>query len=74
MAITLPASPSTGDEVTIMDVSATGGFASNNVTVARNGQPIQGVASDFTMSTNNQCLTFIYTDGTKGWLLKSTNV
>ena len=74
VAITLPASPSTGDEVTIMDVSATGGFASNNVTVSRNGQPIQGVASDFTMLTNNQCLTFIYTDGTKGWLLKSTNV
>jgi len=73
VAVTLPATPGTGEEVTIMDVSATGGFASNNVTVARNGQPIQGAATDFTMNVNNQCITFIYTDATKGWLLKSTN-
>tara|TARA_R110002074_G_scaffold296324_1_gene467847 strand:+ start:117 stop:860 length:744 start_codon:yes stop_codon:yes gene_type:complete len=73
VAITLPATPTTGQEVTIMDVSATGGFASNNVTVARNGQPIQGAATNFTMNVNNQSITFIYTDVTKGWLLKSTN-
>jgi hypothetical protein len=73
VTITLPASPSTGDEVTVMDISATGGFASNNCTVARNGQPIQGAASNFTMNVNNQSITFMYTDATKGWLLKSTN-
>ena len=39
VTITLPASPSKGDTVSIMDVSATGGFGSNNVTVNRNGQP-----------------------------------
>ena len=56
-----------------MDISATGGFASNNVTVNRNGQPIQGAATNFIMNVNNQSITFMYTDATKGWLLKSTN-
>ena len=33
LIITLPASPAMGDEVSIMDVSTTGGFGSNKVTV-----------------------------------------
>ena len=54
VTITLPASPSKGDTVSIMDVSATGGFGSNNVTVNRNGQPIRGAASNLTLNNNNQ--------------------
>ena len=73
VVITLPASPTIADEVTIMDGSASGGFATNAVTVARNGSNINGAASDYTMNVNNQCVTIIYTNATKGWLLKSTN-
>ena len=73
ITVTLPASPTAGNEVTIMDGTGTGGFASNNCTVGRNLEPIQGAAADFVMATNNQSVTFIYIDATKGWQLKSTN-
>ena len=67
VTITLPASPSKGDTVSIMDVSATGGFGSNNVTVNRNGQPIRGAASNLTLNNNNQSIKLRYTNATKGW-------
>ena len=73
VTITLPISPVVGNEVTIMDGSAAGGFATNAVTVGRNGSNINGAATDYVMNVNNQCVTFIYTNATKGWLLKSTN-
>ena len=73
VTITLPASPAVGDEVTIMDGSATGGFATNNCVVARNGSNIEGAASDDSLTVNNQCVTLIYANATKGWLYKSTN-
>ena len=67
VTITLPSSPSKGDTVSIMDVSATGGFGSNNVTVNRNGQPIRGAASNLTLNNNNQSIKLRYTNATKGW-------
>ena len=67
VTITLPASPSKGDTVSIMDVSATGGFGSNNVTVNRNGQPIRGAASNLTLNNNSQSIKLRYTNATKGW-------
>ena len=67
VTITLPASPSMGDEVSIMDVSATGGFGSNKVVVNRNGQPIKGAASNLDLATNNQSIKLRYTNATKGW-------
>ena len=67
VTITLPASPSMGDEVSIMDVTPTGGFATNKVTVNRNSQPIRGAASNLELVTNNQSIKLRYTNATKGW-------
>ena len=67
VTITLPASPTMGDEVSIMDVSATGGFGSNKVIVNRNSQPIRGAASNLDLATNNQSIKLRYTNATKGW-------
>ena len=64
--VTLPASPSAGDIVAVKDYAAT--FATNNLTIGRNSQPIGGVADDLVLSTNQQSITLIYIDGTKGWL------
>ena len=73
VVINLPITPAIKDEVIIMDGSATNGFATNAVTVNRNGSNINGAATDYVMDVNNQCVTFIYVNATKGWLLKSTN-
>ena len=73
VTITLPASPAVGDEVTIMDGSASNGFATNNCIIDRNSQPIEGSAANDTLATNNQSVTLIYANATKGWLYKSTN-
>jgi len=67
--VTLPASPSTGDEVTIID--ARGTFATNNLTVGRNGQPINTGTSDLVLSTNGQAITLVYVDATRGWAYKT---
>ena len=67
VTITLPANPSMGDEVSIMDVSATGGFGSNKVIVNRNSQPIRGAASNLDLTSNNQSIKLRYTNATKGW-------
>jgi len=66
--VTLPASPSIGDEVSIKDYAGT--FDTNNLTVGRNSQPIEGVAADLTVSIERAGLTLVYTDSTQGWLLK----
>ena len=67
VTITLPASPTMGDEVSIMDVSPSGGFGTNKVTVNRNSQPIRGAASNLELVTNNQSIKLRYTNATKGW-------
>ena len=65
---TLPASPTIGDECTFVDYAAT--FDSNNLTVGRNSEKIQGSAADLTVSVERAGFTLVYTDGTQGWLLK----
>ena len=63
---TLPASPSAGDIVGFSDYTRT--FGSNNLTIARNGSPMGGVASDVIMSTSGLSATFVYVDSTEGWI------
>jgi hypothetical protein len=67
VTITLPASPTIGDEVSFMDVSPSGGFATNKVTINRNSQPIRGAASNLELVANNQSIKLRYTNATKGW-------
>ena len=66
--MTLPSSPSIGDEVSFIDYAGT--FDSNNLTIGRNSEKIQGTAADLTVSTERAANTLVYTDGTQGWLLK----
>src|SRR6056300_1298398 len=64
--VTLPVSASRGDFVAIKDYAGT--FNTNNLTIARNGHNIQGVANDSLISTNRASLVLVYVDSTKGWL------
>jgi trimeric autotransporter adhesin len=66
---TLPASPTLGDFISFVDYSGT--FDTNNFTVARNGNKIQGDASDLTVATERAGFTLVYVDATQGWLLQN---
>jgi len=70
ITITLPISsgpPSLGDFVRVLD--ATGNAATNNITVARNGNNIQGAAADLTIATNRAAIGLVYVNATEGWVL-----
>jgi len=69
ITMTLPASPSLGDFVSVIDYAGT--FDTNNLTVGRNSQPIQGSAADLVVATERAGFTLVYTDGTQGWLLQN---
>ena len=67
--MTLPSSPSIGDEVSFIDYAGT--FDSDNLTIGRNSEKINGAASDLTVATERAANTLVYTDGTQGWLLRN---
>ena len=66
---TLPSSPTLGDFVSFIDYAAT--FDTNNLTIARNGKNIQGVAEDLTVSVERAAFTLVYFNATQGWVLKN---
>lgn len=61
--ITLPASPSLGDNVYIADGNNWADSAGVNLIVARNGSTIEGLDSDFTIDISTQ-LNFVYDNTT----------
>jgi len=69
ITITLPASPSVGEEIVIID--ARGTFGSNKVIVSRNGSNINSSASNLDLTTNGQAVTLVFIDATRGWSFKT---
>jgi hypothetical protein len=65
--VTLPLSPSAGAIVAVADYANI--FATNNLTVGRNGSNIGGVAANAILSTNGLSVTFVYVDATQGWIV-----
>ena len=63
--LTLPASPSVGDTITIYDASGTA--ATNNITIARNGSKINGQTEDAIIDVNQASSLFVYTGAAVGW-------
>ena len=66
--ITLPSSPSKGDQIILVDYARTWG--TNKITIDSNGLNYQGDPDTFTVeySTNGEVLNIIYSDATKGWI------
>ncbi len=59
--VTLPASPSAGDQVYIADPA---NWSTNNLTVARNGSTIEGASEDFTVDIGGIIVGFLYDGST----------
>ena len=64
--VNLPSSPSVGDIVAVKDYAGT--FDTQNLTIGRGGSNMNGGASDSVRDTENESLTLVYADATKGWL------
>ena len=60
--VNLPSSPTTGDSIEFADAS--GAFATNNLTIGRNGNTIMGLSEDLVISTNNTSTGLFYNGST----------
>jgi hypothetical protein len=65
--LTLPITPTAGDTVWIVDAKGT--FATNNLTVAGNGQNIHRQAADVTMNINDVSKMLVYHNASNGWII-----
>ena len=68
-ALTLPASPNTGDEVSVVDQGYD--FNTNALTIGRNSSNIANAAADLVINTQGAGFTLVYSgDATTGWTYK----
>ena len=65
VTVTLPASPSAGDIISIADYASM--WHVNNVTLCRNSSKINGACGNALLNIEGQSITLVYVDGTKGW-------
>jgi hypothetical protein len=63
--LTLPASPTLGDEIYIYDASGTA--ATYNITIARNSNLINGNDGNLILDVNGAAVSLSYTGSTYGW-------
>jgi len=63
--LTLPATPSLGDEVYIFDASNSAGVY--NITISRNGEKINGNTGNLIFNVNGGSVALVYTGSTYGW-------
>ena len=74
VTVTLPASPTAGDIVSLKDYKDTWATACKAVTLGRNGSKVGGsCAADPVLNTAGQSVTMVYIDGTQGWLNVQTD-
>ena len=66
ITITLPANPTMGDEVWLVDAS--GDANSNNITVNPNGAKIEASTGNVTLNTNRVSKRYAFYNATEGWI------
>ena len=64
--VTLPATPSAGDEIIILDYAGT--FDTNALVISPNGNKIEGATSNLQLSGEREGVRLVYIDSTQGWL------
>ena len=63
--LTLPANPSVGEEIVVID--SVGSAGTNNITVNSNSNKINGTVQNVTIDVDGAAASFIYTGATYGW-------
>ena len=63
--MTLPISATLGDTIRINDLA--GSFATYNLTIARNGHKIQGIADNLLVDADQSSFGLVYSNSTYGW-------
>ena len=66
ITVTLPSSPTAGDEISLIDYGANA--STNNITITSSDN-IEGATDDLVLSTDKVSKTLVYSDATKGWLV-----
>jgi hypothetical protein len=72
VTVTLPASPSVGDIVAIKDWSSTA--ATNNITIGRNGQEIEGNTQDGKIDVHGDAQTLVFSGASRGWMVVNSGL
>jgi len=70
ITVTLPASPTSGQLIGLLDYAGT--FATNNVVVNPNGNNLNGATTSVKLDQNNEGITFVYSGATQGWVSYSS--
>ena len=67
--VTLPATPSAGQQVQLVDYAGT--FDTNNLTINPNGEDIEGGAGNLGLTGEREGVILTYIDSTQGWIATS---
>ena len=69
ITVTLPASPSAGNQIALVDYAGT--FDTNALTINPNGNKIEGGTANLQLTGEREGATLTFTDATQGWLVSS---
>ena len=67
ITLTLPSTMNTNDRIGFCDF--TGNASTNNLTIARNGNNIMGLAQNMDIDTDGAAFKFVYYNATRGWVI-----
>jgi len=67
--VTLPASPSAGNQISLIDYAGT--FDTNALTISPNGNKIEGGTVSLQLTGEREGILLVYIDATQGWLATS---